>query len=377
MSQPYISPFFIDYSVRTDIGVKPQMRGRKNEDTAFATQGFGLIEGVYPLQWSLFVVADGMGGHSNGKEASELATNALAEYVSALIAARDAQEITQNFVDLLVDGVKKANDAVCDWNEANSRDGGTTMAAALIVGDMTFVANVGDSRTYLYRSGEGIKQISQDHSLVASMVKAGIIQQEDVYTHPQRSKIYRSLGEKRDVTIDVFSLPLQRDDKLLLCSDGLWELVRDEQIEGLLASQCNPHTATQQLIEAANSNGGHDNISAIVAVVYSASLPISAQQSVIPSVATTPGLPVLASTIVKNILIPLVALWTVWCGWLMDRALPKVESSVLDWIELWVEVEENDGQSPMPTFTVIHEPSGNAHLVHYIPSQSAGRTEAA
>jgi serine/threonine protein phosphatase PrpC len=376
MSQ-YISPFFIDYSARTDIGVKPQKRGKKNEDTIFTTQGFGLIQGVYPLQWSLFVVADGMGGHTNGKEASELATNALMEHVTALIATKDGQVITQDFAGLLVEGVEKANDAVCNWNEANNWDGGTTMAAALIVGDMAFVANVGDSRTYLYRSGEGITQISEDHSLVASLVKAGVIQPDDVYTHPRRNQIWRSLGEKRDVKVDVFSLPLQRDDKLLLCSDGLWEMVRNDQIENVLASQRNPHMVTQQLIEAANANGGHDNISAIVAVVYAALLPVPALQSATPSAATTFTPPVLASTIVKNILIPLVALWGIWCGWLMDRALPKIEASVLAWMEPWIDVQEDDSQSSIPSFTVIHEPSGNAQIVHFLPSQPTKQAEAA
>jgi PPM family protein phosphatase len=140
---------------------------------------------------------------------------------------------------------------------------GSTVTGALIVGDTAHIVNVGDSRTYLY-DGTSLQPISVDHSLVMQLVIGGLIDREDIYTHPQRNQILRSLGDRRDVQIDLFTQKLRPGYQLLICCDGLWEMIRDPDIEQLLRETSDPQAAADQLMELANQNGGEDNISVIV-----------------------------------------------------------------------------------------------------------------
>jgi protein phosphatase len=125
------------------------------------------------------------------------------------------------------------------------------------------VINVGDSRTYRLRQGH-LEQITRDHSIVARLVEQGYLSKEEIYAHDQKSVIYRSLGDRPDVEIDTFQLDLSPGDRLLLCSDGLWEMVRDPLIEEVLLERYDPQQACDRLVELANLSGGEDNISVVV-----------------------------------------------------------------------------------------------------------------
>nr|BBH94676.1 hypothetical protein KTA_28750 [Thermogemmatispora argillosa] len=245
---------------RTDPGIK--RRHKPNEDSLLAILGGRRINGqVQP--WGFFVVADGMGGHANGQDASRLAIQTIVDYVLPSL-VRERELSSNDYQRLLVEGVQSANQAVHEQNQREHADMGTTMTTALIVGSVAYVANVGDSRTYLYREGRGLKKVTQDHSVVASLVEAGIIKPEDIYTHPKRNQIYRSLGEKPVVEVDPFREELLPGDKLLLCSDGLWDMTRDPHIEAVLRKPAEPQRLVDDLVQLALDGGGEDNISVIV-----------------------------------------------------------------------------------------------------------------
>jgi serine/threonine protein phosphatase PrpC len=237
-----------------------------NEDTLFVTHGTIPSVSSIPTPFALFAVADGMGGHAHGQEASRLAVDTLAKSVCGLLSRQ--QPRPDAFLPLLIEGVRSANQAVYQRNQGQRDNMGTTMTAALVVDTTAYVAHAGDSRCYLYRPPAGLSQITHDHSIVAALVDVHVIQPEDIYTHPMRNLIYRSLGEKASVEVDGFTVPLTAGDILLLCSDGLWEMVRDPQIAAILSEPAPDASRTAHaLIQAALAGGGEDNVSAIVVKV--------------------------------------------------------------------------------------------------------------
>ncbi|MBA2679412.1 MAG: serine/threonine-protein phosphatase [Ktedonobacteraceae bacterium] len=218
------------------------------------------------MPFDLMVIANGMGGQGHGKEASELAVGYLSEYL--LLTLCSERRPPEDVLSLLEAGVQYANKGVYERNQRQGTEMGTTMTAVLVIGAVAYVAHVGDSRLYLYRQSVGLTQITRDHSMVAILVEQGIIAPEDIYTHPLRSRIYRSLGDQAEVEIDTSVVPLAAGDNLLLCSDGLWEMVRDSQIAGIVASRLStPANEACALIQAALAGGGDDNVSAVVAQV--------------------------------------------------------------------------------------------------------------
>lgn len=241
-------------------GIKRQHK--PNEDSLFAVQGIGLHH-AQPHTFGLFIVADGIGGHAHGQDASRLAIQSMIDWVLPKV-FRSGELHEADCRQILINGVQAANRAIHQQNTKQHMEMGTTITAALVIDSTAFIANVGDSRTYLYRTSEGLRKVTQDHSLVAYLVEAGIIQPDDIYIHPQRNQIYRSLGAKSVIQVDTFVEPLQPDDILLLCSDGLWEMVRDPDILQILRHGAHPSQISEALLEAALSGGGADNISVIV-----------------------------------------------------------------------------------------------------------------
>ncbi len=238
-----------------------------NEDSLLALD-LRLIRRNQPRAWSLFIVADGMGGHSAGEVASDLALRGALEVVQREYLAptvdADVQDQEETLRDVARRAVLQANEYVVREARNRGNDMGTTMTLALVAGDRAIIGNVGDSRTYLLREGK-LRRVSRDHSLVQRLVDLGQIKPDEVYTHPQRNAVLRSLGDKPNVEVDVFVERLRPGDALLLASDGLWEMVRDERMEQIIAAHPDPQAACKALIDAANAAGGDDNITVILA----------------------------------------------------------------------------------------------------------------
>jgi serine/threonine protein phosphatase PrpC len=254
---------YLDIGTGLDAGTA--RRGRPNEDSLFAIENI-TNPATSPQPTGLFIVADGMGGHGNGKEASQLAIRAMRESVLGHLHAEVKED--EMIEEILVEGVQHANYSVHKRNQQQSTNMGTTMTAALLWGTTVYVVNVGDSRTYLYRTSEGLYQITQDHSVVARLVEMGAITADEAYTHPKRNTILRALGNDPTVDVDCFTVQVRVGDVLLLCSDGLWEMVRDFEIQEIVHTSA-PYASRMcaLLILAALNRGGKDNISVIAVCV--------------------------------------------------------------------------------------------------------------
>lgn len=207
------------------------------------------------------VLCDGMGGESRGGFASRLAV----ETVSKRIKSNFNESLSKNAIrNMLITAVIAANSVVRDCpKESENEIMGTTCVAAIVFNHTAHIVNVGDSRAYqLFTDGddECIRQITRDHSHVRELVEKGIITEEEAKVHPKRSKITRAIGAEDDVTPDYFELDLNKYDMLLLCSDGLSSYGDDLDILDICFDS-KPKDCCEALVEYANQNGGHDNVS--------------------------------------------------------------------------------------------------------------------
>ncbi|MDB5077648.1 MAG: protein serine/threonine phosphatase [Chloroflexi bacterium] len=245
----------------------------------------------YTLQGSktpvgLYAVADGMGGQSAGEIASQIAIDTvreeLGQFLEHTVGATPAfgddvvtgrlvenDEPTEapnlSLVDLLSGAMQQCNHRIREHGLQNPDTAGlgSTLTVVMVTGDLALIGNIGDSRTYILRDGT-IRSLTQDHSLVGSLVRQGLITEDDVYKHPHRNLIYNALGTRPDANPDIAMHRLQGGDILLLCSDGLWEMVRDEDIRAIVEELADPTEAATSLVDAANQNGGVDNISVVI-----------------------------------------------------------------------------------------------------------------
>lgn len=230
----------------TDIGQKRQL----NQDYIYRSE---TPVGNLP---NVFIVADGMGGHNAGDYASRLAVETVVEEIST--------SFEKNPVKILDNAIGRANEMLRKRaREDRALSGmGTTIVAATCIGRYLEVANVGDSRLYVI--SDEIRQITQDHSLVEEMVRMGGLDKETARNHPDKNIITRAVGARRDVEVDFFDVELQTGDMVLLCSDGLTNMVDDEMICRILKGNGNLEDRVEELMRTANQNGGKDNISVIV-----------------------------------------------------------------------------------------------------------------
>ncbi|NLG28691.1 MAG: Stp1/IreP family PP2C-type Ser/Thr phosphatase [Chloroflexi bacterium] len=249
----------------TDKGVRRQ----QNEDyleTWYYSAGFGQADGVL---LGLFLVADGLGGHDAGEVASRLATDSFWHSLRQSAwepLVRGDRLPAERIDEALTSAAAAANKAVYDARIAKANDMSTTLTLAFVVDGVAHLANVGDSRAYLWNAA-GLQQITVDHSLVQRLVDEGSIKREEVYTHPRRNVIYRTIGDRPDVQADLFHHDLAIDDRIILCSDGLWEMVHDDGLEEVLLSEPDPQRACDRLMNNANLAGGDDNITIIIVQV--------------------------------------------------------------------------------------------------------------
>ncbi len=246
----------------TDVGVKRQ----SNEDNVLVSTMQWLGDaGNYSV--GLYVVADGMGGHAAGEVASMLAVNSIQEQIIAGNLTQLAQPMFGNDVSLVVqcidDAVQYANQRISQEAHQLNNNMGTTLTMALVLGDTAYIANIGDSRTYLWRDDQ-LRRITSDHSLVMKLVELEHINEADIYTHPQRNGVLRSLGVANTAEIDIYIERLRPNDMLLFCSDGLWEMVRDLDIALILRCGGNVDAMAKALLASAIDAGGDDNISLIL-----------------------------------------------------------------------------------------------------------------
>lgn len=230
----------------TDIGQKRTI----NQDSIFISK-----EKIGKLP-NLFIVADGMGGHKAGDVASKTSVELFVEFVTNT-------DMTDP-VNIIDAAIKQANDKVFEMAENNSDyvGMGTTFVVASVIGDKVYIANVGDSRLYLINND--IVQITRDHSLVEEMVSLGELERNEARTHLKKNIITRAVGVEESVVADIFQIDIQEGDKLLLCSDGLSNMVEDYDIKKIVTGNENVEDAVLQLVNLANANGGKDNISVVL-----------------------------------------------------------------------------------------------------------------
>lgn len=259
-------PMQLNVGIGLDTGIKRQ--GKPNEDVAFAATGSNMQT---QEMYGLLLVADGMGGHANGHVASRLATETVVNMVLPGLHGECMQ--TSNVSKLLMEAMTRANALIYEQNREGMASRfleqmGTTMTVAAVLGARVCIAHAGDSRAYLYRPGTGLRVITHDHSVVANLVASGALQADEIYTHPKRNIILRCLGVAPSIEVDLFSEQLQDGDILLLCTDGVWEMARDLQIERILSSPwLSAEHLAERLTHAALRGGGLDNIGLVVAQI--------------------------------------------------------------------------------------------------------------
>ena len=210
---------------------------------------------------NLFIVADGMGGHNAGDYASRYAVEMIVEEISTCKEQKPAV-ILQSAVD-------RAN---CELVRKAALDialqgMGTTAVIATLLEDRLWVANVGDSRLYLLNNE--IQQITRDHSLVEEMVRMGELEKKDARLHPDKNIITRAIGVASDVTADIFEVDISKEDQILMCTDGLTNMIEDEAILAIVKEQPDIAKKVEELVKKANQNGGNDNITVVVIEPFS------------------------------------------------------------------------------------------------------------
>lgn len=248
----------VTFGQATDVG----MVRNNNQDSSFTFISTSRNADQRP-DFGLFIVADGMGGHHDGEKASALTTHVVAGYITThvylpiLNGENDADRVP--ITEAMISAVQKANSDVI----TKVPDGGTTLTAVAVIGDLAYVVHVGDSRVYLITK-DGIEQMTRDHSLVQRLIELDQLTREEANSHPQKNVLYRALGQNDTLEVDALTRRLPPNSRVMLCSDGLWNMVSETEIQEIAMSHSNPQEACDKLVALANMYGGSDNITAVM-----------------------------------------------------------------------------------------------------------------
>jgi len=238
----------------TDVG---QVRTVDEDSILAADLSFGVNS--ESSKFLLLAVADGMGGHAKGEEASKIALNAIARAV--------IPDLLNNtpFTKILEKGIQNANQDILDYTAENPEASGmgTTSVCAVVKDNQIHLANVGDSRAYRVSDDE-ICRVTKDHSYVQALIDEDEITEEQAREHPRKNEITRAVGIMPSIEVDTMKLTLDSDESLLLCCDGVIAHLSDDDIHKIIRDSPDPQTACQEIVDMANERGGSDNISLII-----------------------------------------------------------------------------------------------------------------
>jgi protein phosphatase len=235
---------------------------RANNEDSLAAVTLNQAGEVGSQTIGVYAVADGMGGQDAGEVASKLAVRTAVRQLMGNV-AEAGEDMPEHYRQWLEGAVMLANRVVRKQAHEENTKMGTTLVMAVVVGNDVHIANVGDSRAYLI-SPTGLRQITHDQSLAQSLVDAGAITPEQAVNNPNRNILTQALGSQAEVTVDLFNETLEDNESLLLCSDGLWNTLGDQEIIHIVRSASTPQAACQALVDACNAKGALDNIAAVL-----------------------------------------------------------------------------------------------------------------
>jgi serine/threonine protein phosphatase PrpC len=250
----------ITFGQKSDVG----MSRSNNQDAAMSIYFTSSTVDEKP-DFGIFIVADGMGGHSEGEKASAITAKTVMQDILTSVYLPMLQETEMDadrptVTEALTAAIERANVEVRD----HVADGGTTITAVVILGDQAYLGHVGDSRAYLISENHDIEQLTRDHSVVQRLIELGQLTPEEAETHEQRNVLYRAIGQNEEVDVDILRRRLPLNAHILICSDGLWGMMTKDDIRDIVGSSATPQEACDKLISLANSNGGTDNITAVL-----------------------------------------------------------------------------------------------------------------
>lgn len=255
----------LDIAAQTDTG-----RRKKNNEDYYGVFDETMAERQLFKEGALLCVADGLGGHAGGEIASKLAVSYVKQALKEPPQMGGGEDGEENGpIPILRESFRKANESIYQTNVDLVRDKrpmGTTLLAALITPGKAYVLNVGDSRAYLVRKGQAVAQ-TEDHSWVDEQVKQGLMSKEEAETDERRNLVTRSIGTQSEVEADSYVWDIQPGDMLLLCTDGLINMVDETDIISEINQPCTPAEMVSRLVETANANGGRDNITVALAYI--------------------------------------------------------------------------------------------------------------